>query len=123
MKHPNTEWELVIHEGSPEAVDKPHLHHYGVRVETVEEVNTAYEYLNAHKEQYKLMRVSRPHESHFANRSISANPAATTGKSSITTTRLWCGPAERHQSVERQDAGGAVSRRGYLPQALSHGNP
>ena len=42
VKHPNTDWELMVHEGAPEAVDKPHLHHYGVRVESLEEVNAAY---------------------------------------------------------------------------------
>lgn len=32
MKHPNTDWILVVHEGSPDAPDKPFRNHYGVRV-------------------------------------------------------------------------------------------
>ena len=67
LKHPNTDWELVVHEGEPDAVDKPHLHHYGVRVETREEIDAAYDYLMTQKDRYALQRVSRPHENHFAH--------------------------------------------------------
>src|SRR5881628_3328706 len=30
--HPNTSWRLVVHEGGPDAPDKPHNNHYGVRL-------------------------------------------------------------------------------------------
>ncbi|MCZ6620888.1 MAG: hypothetical protein O7C72_03160, partial [Deltaproteobacteria bacterium] len=33
LKHPNTDWLLVVHEAGPEAADKPHNNHYGFRVE------------------------------------------------------------------------------------------
>ena len=45
MKHPNTGWLLVVHEGGPNAPDKPRLNHYGVRVATNQEVDNAREYL------------------------------------------------------------------------------
>ena len=67
LKHPNTDWELVVHEGDPGVTDKPHLHHYGVRVETRKEIAAAYDYLMSQKEKYGLPRISRPHENHFAH--------------------------------------------------------
>ena len=45
MKHPNTDWLLVVHEGGPDAPDKPRLNHYGVRVATNQEVDNAREFL------------------------------------------------------------------------------
>ena len=32
VEHPNTAWRLVVHEGGPDAPDKPHNNHYGVRI-------------------------------------------------------------------------------------------
>ncbi|MBI2539282.1 MAG: hypothetical protein HYW04_05750 [Deltaproteobacteria bacterium] len=32
LKHPNTDWLLVVHEGGPNARNKPHNNHYGFRV-------------------------------------------------------------------------------------------
>ena len=29
VKHPNTDWLLVVHEGGPDAPPKPHNNHYG----------------------------------------------------------------------------------------------
>jgi catechol 2,3-dioxygenase-like lactoylglutathione lyase family enzyme len=49
MKHPNTDWLLVVHEGGPDAPDKPFRNHYGVRVTDNQEVDRAYEYLTAKK--------------------------------------------------------------------------
>ena len=122
VKHPNTDWELVVHEGSPEAVDKPHLHHYGVRVETLEEVNTAYEYLQSQKDRYKLKRVSRPHESHFAHSVYFREPGGND----------WEIEYYDREAVERGQRNAInpwrekmpeerFPGRGYLPQALSHG--
>jgi hypothetical protein len=39
MKHPNTGWLLIVHEGGPEARDKPERNHYGVRVSNNNEVD------------------------------------------------------------------------------------
>ena len=54
MKHPNTEWLLVVHENGPDAPDKPFRNHYGVRVTNNEEVDRAYQYLMARKSRTRL---------------------------------------------------------------------
>jgi hypothetical protein len=50
MKHPNTGWKLILHEGGPDVKDKPERNHYGVRVSNNQEVDNAYQYLLANKE-------------------------------------------------------------------------
>ncbi|MGH7830862.1 MAG: VOC family protein [Candidatus Binatia bacterium] len=64
LKHPNTDWLLFIHEAGPEAPVKEMHNHYGVRVATNQEVDAAYEYLTAHKEQYALEQIGKPAYSH-----------------------------------------------------------
>ena len=66
VRHPNTAWKLVIHEGGPNAGNKPHSNHYGFRVATSKEIPKAHEYISAHKAQYKIKSVTKPHEAHFA---------------------------------------------------------
>lgn len=122
VKHPNIDWELVVHEGEPGAVDKPHLHHYGVRVETREEIDAAYEYLMSEKERYGLKRVSRPHESHFAHSVYFKEPGgndweieyydrAAVERGQRNAINPW------HQKLDKTRFPG----RGYIPQALTHG--
>ena len=65
LAHPNTGWRLVVHEGGPDAPDKPHNNHYGLRVAHAGEIDAAFEYLDSHKEKYGL-RVARPRAQHFA---------------------------------------------------------
>jgi hypothetical protein len=55
MKHPNTDWLLVVHESGPDVPDKPFRNHYGVRVTNNDEVDRAYQYLMAHRERLGLM--------------------------------------------------------------------
>jgi catechol 2,3-dioxygenase-like lactoylglutathione lyase family enzyme len=57
MKHPNTDWLLVVHEGGPDTPDKPQRNHYGVRVTDNAEVDRAYEYLLANKQELRLKKV------------------------------------------------------------------
>ena len=45
LKHPNTHWLLVLHDGGPDAQAKQMHNHWGVRVRSSEEVDRAYEYL------------------------------------------------------------------------------
>jgi catechol-2,3-dioxygenase len=122
VKHPNTDWELVVHEGEPGAVDKPHLHHYGVRVETREEIDAAYEYLMSQKRRYGLKRVSRPHESHFAHSVYFKEPGGNdweieyydrvaVERGQKNAINPW------HEKLPEERFPG----RGYVPQALSHG--
>ena len=64
LKHPNSPWILVLHEAGADAPAKPMHNHWGVRVLTTEEVDKAYEYLTAHKQQYKLGAIGKPTWSH-----------------------------------------------------------
>lgn len=64
LKHPNTDWPLVVHEGGPEAPAKEMHNHYGVRVATRAEVDAAYEYLAARQAEYGLRQIGRPAYSH-----------------------------------------------------------
>ena len=66
IKHPNTAWRLVIHEGGADAKNKPHSNHYGFRVANTKEIPKAYEYISEHKAKYKIRSVTKPHEAHFA---------------------------------------------------------
>ena len=43
VAHPNTAWRLVVHEGGPDAPDKPHNNHYGVRVARPGEIAAAHQ--------------------------------------------------------------------------------
>ena len=52
VKHPNTPWALVVHEGGPDAPVKPHANHYGFRVSEHTEVDAAAAYLQEHRERY-----------------------------------------------------------------------
>src|SRR3954464_13751528 len=39
VRHPNTEWQLVVHEAGAGAPDKPHNNHYRVRRARAEDVH------------------------------------------------------------------------------------
>lgn len=58
VKHPNTDWHLVVHEAGPDAADKPVMNHYGVRVSSPEEVDRAWRYLSEHKDKYRLGKIT-----------------------------------------------------------------
>lgn len=66
VRHPNTDWLLVAHEGGPAAIDKPLMNHYGVRVASHQEVDAAWEYLTKHGGEYGIERITKPQEFHFA---------------------------------------------------------
>lgn len=83
LKHPNTEWRLVVHEGGPNAANKPHNNHYGFRVASSKEIPKAYEYISAHKAQYKIKSVTTPHEAHYAYSIYLKEPGETIWRSNI----------------------------------------
>jgi catechol 2,3-dioxygenase-like lactoylglutathione lyase family enzyme len=127
LKHPNSPWLLVLHEAGPEAPAKPMHNHWGVRVATKEEVDKAYEYLTAHKEQYKLGAIGKPTWSHGSYSCYFVEPG----------TNGWeieCYEDFARKEVTAQKFGGVKKSywesiypeecfpgRGYVPQAFTHG--
>jgi len=127
LKHPNSPWVLVLHEAGPDAPAKPMHNHWGVRVTTKEEVDKAYEYLTAHKEQYKLGAIGKPTWSHGSYSCYFVEPG----------TNGWeieCYEDFARKEVTAQKFGGVKQSywedvypearfpgRGYVPQAFTHG--
>ncbi|HEX7229674.1 MAG TPA: VOC family protein [Candidatus Binatia bacterium] len=122
LKHPNTEWRLIIHESGPDAPEKGFDNHYGFRVARHEEVEAAWRYIEAHKEQYRLSKITKPQSAHFAYSIYFREPGG------------------NHLEIEYYNPGGALHgrshtaghwekpltaerfpERGYLPQAFTHG--
>lgn len=127
LKHPNTDWLLIVHEAGPEAPAKPMDNHYGVRVATRQEVDAAYEFLNAHKDEYGLRQIGKPLYNHGSYSLYFLEPG----------TNGW--EIECYEEVLRKEAGwtrvGGVRAphwdkplpaerfpgRGYVPQGFTHG--
>ena len=122
LKHPNTDWRLIVHEGGPNAPEKTFDNHYGFRVGTHEEVEAAWKYIEAHKEKYRVSKITKPQSAHFAYSIYFREPGG------------------NHLEIEYYNPGGALhgrshtaghwekpltderfSGRGYLPQAFTHG--
>lgn len=126
LKHPNTHWLLVLHE-VPDAPTKQMHNHWGVRVVNPEEVDRAYEYLFAHKAEYKLGAIGKPTWSHGSYSCYFVEPG----------TNGW--EIECYEDFARKEAAaqkfGGVKKphweeiypeerfpgRGYVPQAFTHG--
>ena len=64
LKHPHTDWLLIVHETGSDAPAKQMHNHWGVRVATKGEVDSAFAYLTAHKEKYGLVQIGRPAFAH-----------------------------------------------------------
>jgi catechol 2,3-dioxygenase-like lactoylglutathione lyase family enzyme len=122
LKHPNTDWRLIVHEGGADAPEKGFDNHYGFRVARHEEIEAAWKYIETNKEKYHLSKITKPQSAHFAY--------------SI----YFCEPGGNHLEIEYYNPGGAqhgrahtaghwhkpltderLSERGYLPQAFTHG--
>src|SRR5436190_8183423 len=122
VRHPNTEWQLVVHEAGADAPDKPHNNHYGVRVARAEEVDAAHRYLLAHKDRFALRRISPPRSQHFARSVYFVEPGGNTleiehyDAQAIAEGRTIARPHWQRALSERGFPG-----RGYVPQALTHG--
>ena len=122
LKHPNTDWRLIVHEGGPNAPEKTFDNHYGFRVASHEEVEAAWKYIEANKEKYRLSKITKPQSAHFAYSIYFREPGG------------------NHLEIEYYNPGGALHGRshtaghwedplsderfpgrGYLPQAFTHG--
>ncbi|HVO93528.1 MAG TPA: VOC family protein [Terriglobales bacterium] len=122
LKHPNTAWRLIVHEGGPNAPEKTFDNHYGFRVARHEEVEAAWKYIEAHKDQYHLSKITKPQSAHFAYSIYFREPGG------------------NHLEIEYYNPGGAqhgrahtaghwdqplprerFAGRGYVPQAFTHG--
>jgi hypothetical protein len=121
MKHPNTDWRIIVHEGGPNSPDKPLRNHYGVRVATDQEVDKAYEYLESKKKEYRL-KIIKPKEYHNAYSvhfyepggnfwEIESYEKAVKLGMGKTTDPHWKAPMPEEK----------FPGKGYIPQALTHG--
>jgi catechol-2,3-dioxygenase len=121
VKHPNTEWRLVVHE-EPNSANKPHTNHYGFRVATSKEIPKAYEYISDHKEQYQIKSVTKPHEAHFAYSVYFKEPGGNDleieyyNPQAVKHGRTIAAPHWKEPLTEDRFPG-----RGYIPQAMTHG--
>ena len=121
LKHPNTDWRLVIHANGPDAPIKPMRNHYGVRVTNNAEVDRATEYLGQKKEEFGI-KIIKPRGNHNAYSVHFYEPggnyweiesyehAVETGMGK-TTNPHWNHPLPTEK----------FSGKGYVPQALTHG--
>jgi catechol 2,3-dioxygenase-like lactoylglutathione lyase family enzyme len=122
LRHPNTDWRLIVHEGGPGAPEKGFDNHYGFRVGSHEEVEAAWRHIEANKEKYRLSKITKPQSAHYAY--------------SI----YFHEPGGNHLEIEYYNPGGAqhgrshtaghwqaplgsdrFPGRGYVPQAFTHG--
>lgn len=127
LKHPNTDWRLIVHESGTEAPAKQMHNHWGVRVMSNEEVDAAYEYLNQNKEKYGVQQIGKPHYNHGSYSVYFLEPG----------TNGW--EIECYEAAIRKESGvkrvGGVRAphwdsplpperfpgRGYVPQGFTHG--
>jgi len=122
LKHPNTDWRLIVHECGAAAPEKTFDNHYGFRVATHTEVEAAWEYIQAHKEKYRIDKVTKPQKAHFGYSIYFHEPGGNHleieyyNPGSVLHGRAHtAGHWEKPLSEER------FPGRGYIPQALTHG--
>ena len=122
MKHPNTDWLLVVHESGPDVPDKPFRNHYGVRVKNNEQVDRAYDYLMANKDRLGLKKVVMRNERAGSYSVFFVEPGGNYWEIESYEHRHRAGlPYEvsypwKTELTEEQFPG-----RGYLPHGFTHG--
>jgi catechol 2,3-dioxygenase-like lactoylglutathione lyase family enzyme len=121
VKHPNTDWLLIFHEGGPDAPDKPLRNHYGLRVATNAEIEKADAYLERKKNEFHI-EIMKPRNHHLARSVHFFEPGG----------NWW--EIESYELAVKAGLGANVlphwttmlpeerfPGRGYIPQALTHG--
>jgi catechol 2,3-dioxygenase-like lactoylglutathione lyase family enzyme len=122
VRHPNTDWTLVMHEAGADAPDKPRGNHYGFRVADHQEIEAAWEYIDARKDEYKLVSLSKPSGGHFAYSIYMTESGGNTIEIEYYNTNA--AKHGRQVATGHWDSPLTEERfpgRGYIPQALSHG--
>jgi catechol 2,3-dioxygenase-like lactoylglutathione lyase family enzyme len=127
LKHPNTHWRLVLHDAGPDAPAKQMHNHWGVRVATIEEVDRAYEYLTAHKAEYKLGQIGKPLYNHGSYSLYFIEPGTNgweiecyaTALRKESSARIGGGVRAPHWTAAMPEQ--RFPGRGYLPQGFTHG--
>ena len=121
LKHPNTDWLLIFHEGGRNSPDKPLRNHYGVRVATNAEIEKADAYLERRKDEFQI-EIMKPSNHHLARSVHFFEPGG----------NWW--EIESYELAVKAGMGANVlphwqsllpeekfPGRGYVPQALTHG--
>ena len=122
LKHPNTGWKLILHEGGADVKDKPERNHYGVRVSNNQEVDNAYRYLLAHKERLDLKKVVKRKERDGSYSMFFVEPGGNYWEIESYENRHKAGLPEhiaypwKTRLTEEKLPG-----CGYIPQAMTHG--
>ena len=122
LKHPNTGWQLIVHEGGADVNDKPERNHYGVRVSNNEEVDHAYQFLLVHKEALKLTKVVKRKERAGSYSMFFVEPGGNYWEIESYENRHKAGLPEPiaypwKQKLTEEKLPGC----GYIPQAMTHG--
>jgi catechol-2,3-dioxygenase len=122
MKHPNSGWLLVVHEGGPAAPDKPFRNHYGVRVTNNQEVDAAYEYLTSKQEELGLKKIVRRKDRSGAYSIYLVEPGGNYWEIESYENRANMGlPREVAYPWKRALTPADFPGKGYIPQAFTHG--
>lgn len=122
MKHPNTDWLLVLHENSSGVPEKPFRNHYGVRVRDNEQVDRAYEYLLAKKESLGLRKVVMRNERAGSYSVFFVEPGGNYWEIESYEHRHQAGlPYDVSYPWKRELTPEEFPGRGYLPHAFTHG--
>ena len=122
LKHPNTGWQLIVHEGGAQVKDKPERNHYGVRVSNNEEVDHAYKYLLAHREELKLAKVVKRKERAGSYSMFFVEPGGNYWEIESYENRHKAGlPEHIAYPWKRIITEEKLPGCGYIPQAMTHG--
>lgn len=122
LKHPNTGWKLIVHQGGAEVQDKPERNHYGVRVSNNQEVDNAYQYLLANKDNLGLKKVVKRKERDGSYSMFFVDPGGNYWEIESYQHRHEAGlPYEVAYPWAKPLTEKEFSGRGYVPQAFTHG--
>jgi catechol 2,3-dioxygenase-like lactoylglutathione lyase family enzyme len=122
LKHPNTDWLLVVHRGPADGSDKPQRNHYGVRVTNNAEVDRAYEYLLAKKAELRLKKVVMRREREGSYSCFFMEPGGNYWEIESYEDRHKRGlPYDISYPWKTPLTEEHFPGRGYIPQAFTHG--